>query len=256
MNNSPMFSVITVCRNNYNGLVRTHESILSQNYSKYEWIVIDGASTDGSKEYLEGLPKESCSWISEPDNGLYDAMNKGIDCANGHYLLFLNSGDVLAAQDVLQMVASTITANKYPGFIYGDAYEEIQNQVYVLKRAYTHRMLWYGMFTHHQAMFFFMSSPKIKYSTDMRYASDYGYVAQNLKSVSSVCRITIPVCKFEAGGLSQSGSTVVANREQWAVRHSVMGYSYFTCAAIDIMHVLILMLKRRIPFVYKLIRFG
>ena len=86
-------SVITVNYNNLEGLKRTVESVVSQTWKEFEYIVIDGGSTDGSKEYLESQSTQIDYWISEPDSGIYNAMNKGIEKALGTYLLFLNSGD-------------------------------------------------------------------------------------------------------------------------------------------------------------------
>jgi putative colanic acid biosynthesis glycosyltransferase len=87
------YSIITVCRNNLNGLQRTCESIEAQSFSDFEWIVIDGASTDGTVEFMTNKVQDNISFFSEPDEGLYDAMNKGIDKASGDYLIFMNSGD-------------------------------------------------------------------------------------------------------------------------------------------------------------------
>lgn len=94
-------SIITVNFNNLHGLQKTMNSILSQTSHDYEWIVIDGGSTDGSKELIEKNDKHITYWVSEPDNGIFNAMNKGIEKACGDYLLFLNSGDCLAENDII-----------------------------------------------------------------------------------------------------------------------------------------------------------
>jgi len=86
-------SIITVAYNNKDGLIRTRDSILPLP-DNCEWIIIDAASTDGTKEILNDLPKQNnIRWISEPDKGLFDGMNKGVDLAKGKYLNFMNSGD-------------------------------------------------------------------------------------------------------------------------------------------------------------------
>ena len=97
-------SIITVNLNNKDGLQKTIDSIISQSCRDFEWIVIDGNSTDGSKELLEINKKNITYWISEPDNGIYDGMNKGIMKAKGEYLLFLNSGDILYSKDSIKEV--------------------------------------------------------------------------------------------------------------------------------------------------------
>jgi len=98
-------SIITVNRNNAEGLRKTIESVISQTFNNYEYIVIDGASTDGSVEIIEEFSDEITYWVSEHDNGIYNAMNKGTLIAEGKYLLFLNSGDILAKNDTLLRVA-------------------------------------------------------------------------------------------------------------------------------------------------------
>ena len=86
-------SLVTINYNNREGLKKTINSVVTQTFKDYEWIVIDGGSTDGSRELLEQYADHFAYWVSEPDKGIYNAMNKGIDHAQGEYLLFLNSGD-------------------------------------------------------------------------------------------------------------------------------------------------------------------
>lgn len=105
-------SIITINLNNRDGLQKTMESVSSQSYHDYEYIIIDGASTDGSVDVVSDEKIHNYfirngigyKWISEKDNGIYNAMNKGICMANGEYLLFLNSGDYLVDKDVLSKV--------------------------------------------------------------------------------------------------------------------------------------------------------
>lgn len=88
-------SIITVNLNNKSGLQKTFDSVINQTNKNFEWIVVDGASTDGSVEIIKDYAAYISRWISEPDKGVYHAMNKGILEASGDYLLFLNSGDIL-----------------------------------------------------------------------------------------------------------------------------------------------------------------
>ena len=88
-------SIITINYNNREGLKRTIESVVNQTFTDFEWILIDGGSTDGSKELIEQYSNRFSYWVSEPDNGIYNAMNKGLRAAKGDYLQFLNSGDRL-----------------------------------------------------------------------------------------------------------------------------------------------------------------
>ncbi len=88
-------SIITINFNDAEGLQRTLESVINQSYTDFEYIVIDGGSSDNSKKLLEKHSDKISYWVSEPDKGIYNAMNKGIAKANGEYLLFMNSGDIL-----------------------------------------------------------------------------------------------------------------------------------------------------------------
>lgn len=94
-------SVITINLNNRNGLLKTIGSVISQSSKDFEYIVIDGGSTDGSRELIEHYADRFAYWVSEPDHGIYSAMNKGIRKARGEYVLMLNSGDCLIDEKVL-----------------------------------------------------------------------------------------------------------------------------------------------------------
>lgn len=94
-------SIITINRNNADGLRKTIESVVNQTYTDFEYIVIDGASTDESVEIIKQHDDRITYWVSEPDKGIYNAMNKGILKANGEYCLFLNSGDWLVDEKVI-----------------------------------------------------------------------------------------------------------------------------------------------------------
>lgn len=98
----PKFSIITVNYNNLEGLKKTVESVINQTFQEFEFIVIDGSSKDGSANYIKQNNDLFDYWVSEPDSGVYQAMNKGIKKASGEYLLFLNSGDHFYNDEVLE----------------------------------------------------------------------------------------------------------------------------------------------------------
>lgn len=112
-------SIITINYNNSSGLEDTIQSIISQSYADFEYLVIDGNSTDNSKQVLEKYSDRISYWVSEPDSGIYNAMNKGIKKANGDYLLFINSGDTLYDNEVLTKV---FINNPDQDLVYGDLY--------------------------------------------------------------------------------------------------------------------------------------
>jgi glycosyltransferase involved in cell wall biosynthesis len=98
----PKISIITINYNNLHGLKKTVESVVNQTWQEFEYIIIDGGSTDGSAAYLENQGEKLAYWISEPDKGVYNAMNKGVVKATGEYVLFLNSGDHFYDNTVLE----------------------------------------------------------------------------------------------------------------------------------------------------------
>lgn len=101
-------SIITINLNNKDGLRKTAESVVSQTaFSGIEWIVIDGGSTDGSVDVINQFSDKIAYWISEPDKGIYNAMNKGVVQAQGEYVIFLNSGDVFAGRGVISRFVSS-----------------------------------------------------------------------------------------------------------------------------------------------------
>ena len=102
-------SIITVVFNNKVGLEATIQSVINQTYNDIEYIIIDGGSEDGTKEILEQYSSNINYWVSENDNGIYHAMNKGAAKASGSYLLFLNAADVLADNKVIEKVVDEIT---------------------------------------------------------------------------------------------------------------------------------------------------
>ncbi len=101
-----LLSIITVSLNDSDGLKKTVESVIYQTFDNYEFIIIDGGSSDGSVEIIKKYAGKIAYWVSEPDSGIYNAMNKGIKQAKGKYCLFLNSGDFLVANNVLEQVFS------------------------------------------------------------------------------------------------------------------------------------------------------
>ena len=115
----PKISIITINYNNLEGLKRTMESVVNQTWREFEYIVIDGGSTDRSAAYIASQSENIDYWVSEPDNGIYNAMNKGIAKATGEYLLFLNSGDSFYDANVLQNVSNFF--NNDLSIIYGNS---------------------------------------------------------------------------------------------------------------------------------------
>lgn len=115
-------SIITINRNNAEGLEKTLCSVAAQSFREFEYIVIDGASTDGSVEVIKKYEAQFAhlKWVSEPDRGIYNAMNKGLRMATGDYIQILNSGDCLASNDILERMLAALEEAGNPSILYGN----------------------------------------------------------------------------------------------------------------------------------------
>jgi len=113
-------SIITINKDNALGLERTCQSVMCQDFDDYEWLVIDGASSDNSIDIIKKYAKKITYWISEPDTGVFNAMNKGIRRAKGNYCLFLNSGDWLYSLDSLSKAFDIIKNSEEADVYYSD----------------------------------------------------------------------------------------------------------------------------------------
>lgn len=124
-------SIITINCNNAAGLEKTVQSVASQTFKEFEYVVVDGASTDNSVDVIKRLAplfSDRLKWISEPDKGIYNAMNKGLRMASGDYIQILNSGDILAASDVTErMIAALEHQENEVGILYGNMIRDYGN---------------------------------------------------------------------------------------------------------------------------------
>lgn len=196
-----LFSIITVTRNNLDGLKETCESIKSQDFKDFEWIVMDGASHDETAKWLSEV--KDVKWISEHDFGIYDAMNKGMKMACGKYLIFMNAGDKFAKTNVLSAVSAQ-AKDKNPDFIYGDSIEGTGDNSFY-KKAKPLDKISQGMPTHHQAMIYNAASlGELTYNTNIDLAADYDLTARFLTLAKrNALYVPIPICIFKQGGTSQ-----------------------------------------------------
>ena len=115
-------SIITINRNNAEGLEKTLRSVAAQSFREFEYIVIDGASTDGSVEVIKKYEAQFAhlKWVSEPDRGIYNALNKGVHKTTGDYIQILNSGDCLASNDILERMLAALEEAGNPSILYGN----------------------------------------------------------------------------------------------------------------------------------------
>jgi len=202
----PLFSIITVCLNDLTGLRKTAASVKKQNFQDYEWIVIDGESSDGTVEFLH-KEKQADHLISEKDSGIYDAMNKGIRCASGVYLLFLNAGDHLADAFVLKNVAEFVK-NSDAGLLIGSIKVEYSDHVAdritrygpkdLRKKNIFHKTLPHpGTFIHND-----LFKKYGNYDDSFRIAGDYDFFVRVLLAGASYDFVPDCVSVFQMDGVS------------------------------------------------------
>lgn len=146
----PKITIITVVRNAAGELKKTICSVLEQNYPHVEFIIVDGGSTDGTVEVIKAIDRQIAYWISEPDRGIYDAMNKGLARATGDWVNFMNAGDTFTGMDTISKVMAS-DLDGY-GVVYGDSIAA-HPHTQVLKRAGEPAKMITGMVFCHQAAF-------------------------------------------------------------------------------------------------------
>lgn len=200
---SPKITIITISYNNREGLEKTIKSVASQSYSDFEYIIIDGGSQDGSKEIIESFADKIAHWVSEPDSGIYNAMNKGIKAANGEYLLFLNSGDEFFANDVLEKASSQLGNED---IIYGNLEFIDENQSY--HREYPETISFHYLYTDalpHPASFIKKTTfDKVgMYDENLKIVSDWKWFMEAFSRFHLTWKhIPITVSKFYLDGVS------------------------------------------------------
>ena len=199
-------SIITINYNNRDGLVRTIESVRNQTFDDYEWIVIDGGSTDGSRDLIEENKELFAYWCSEPDKGIYDAINKGIAHASGQYISCMNSGDEYFSCDTLHMVfASPLSAD----IVYGDWYKVYPDRQVLCSMPYP---LDFSIFYYHnichQAMFVRTSALQEKgFDPTYSVCADYARWMEMLFAGATFQRVDAIICSYDMTGISsQPGS--------------------------------------------------
>lgn len=171
-------SVVTIVYNDKEHICQTMDSVLSQtSRNNIEYIIIDGASTDGTSQQIQEIINEIDLYVCEPDSGIYDAMNKGLRNSSGDYVVFMNSGDLFSDSNVIKDVINTIgSLDKMPDLLYGN-YREIKGGKYSSPiPARTYDKIWYGPVASHQSCFYnrkFLLSNKLEYDITYKVAADY-----------------------------------------------------------------------------------
>ena len=236
-----VFSIITCTYNAESVLQRTLDSVLEQTYSHVEHIIVDGASTDATLNMVEAYRQKSdaedwCHEVrvkSEPDRGLYDAMNKGIQRATGQYVLFLNAGDTFPSADTLELVAESVgEGEEPPAVLYGDT-DVVDNDGHFLRhrrlsppRRLTWRSFMKGMLVCHQAFYARTDLAKATpYDLHYRFSADVDWCIRIMRLAR---RRRLPMRNVGAVVVNflDGGMTTTNHRASLKERFHVMAHHY------------------------------
>lgn len=191
----PRISVVTVVFNGYATIEDTIKSVLAQQYNNFEYIIMDGGSTDGTVETIKHYESRISAWVSEPDCGIYDAMNKALDRAKGEYIIFLGCDDVLFGADVLSTAARKMTDRTlvYYGNVImkknGNVYDGCFDQFKITRKNICHQAIFYPRCLYRSN----------RYSLDYPLLSDYEY---NLRLFKRFTYLDLIISIFDDSGLS------------------------------------------------------
>jgi len=210
-------SVITVVKNDARGFEKTAQSVLSQNYPKLEWIVIDGGSTDSTVDVIRKYERRISYWCGEADRGIYEGMNKGLARATGKWVNFMNAGDTFVSPDSI----SKVFAHDFAGYgvVYGDGLA-IYPQGRVYKHASPAHKLWKGMAFCHPASFI-RTNLIIEKGFDLQYSigGDFNMMFGLAAGGCRFLHIPFPVAAFDTSGVSNRKMAKSA-RENFAIVRS------------------------------------
>ncbi len=223
------FSIITINYNNLCGLKKTVDSVLTQTYRGFEWIIIDGGSTDGSREYIVNLNEKLnvkgwnpiSYWCSEPDKGIYNAMNKGIVRANGEYVNFMNSGDCYYDCEVLEKVEKLIYNEDV---ILGDTIlieDSVETKVNDASSGKYDYFFFKENSIPHQASFFKKSifEKYGLYDESLKIVADWKHAVCSIYlGNASTKYIPLKICLFEGNGCSSNRNYF---QERWRVFNEI-----------------------------------
>ena len=223
----PMLSIITVVFNSERYIEKTLKSIFSQTFQDIELVIVDGGSKDGTLDIINLYRDKIHCFISEPDKGIYDAMNKGIIASRGKYLLFLNSGDQLDHPGVLEAIFNNLNGEDV---IYGetnlidldDKVVGTRSQLTTRKlpKNLTWRELQKGMVVCHQS-YIVKKSIAPFYNVEYRCSADIDWMIESLKKSKSIKKTEFPISKYLIGGFSGQNM-----RKCWIERFQIMVCHY------------------------------
>jgi glycosyltransferase involved in cell wall biosynthesis len=214
LENKPLVTIVTVCYNSEKTIKDTIESVLNQTYTNIEYILVDGASKDSTvdiiKSYEEKFKEKGIiyKWISEPDKGIYDAMNKGIDMATGELIGIINSDDWYEV-DAVENVLKVFFENSEVGIIHGNINRFTFDREFIAKRKpfkkdLNYKKMWKGMILNHPTCFVKQEIYERlgKFDTSFKITADYDFLLRCLKNNVNFKYIDTILANMREGGIS------------------------------------------------------
>jgi glycosyltransferase involved in cell wall biosynthesis len=201
----PKLSVITIVYNNVRDIERTVLSVLNQSYASIEYLVIDGASNDGTLDVLKKYEGQISRLVSERDHGIYDAMNKGLALATGDYVLFMNSGDEIYALDTVEKIFVTEPdADIYYGEteMFDENWDSLGQRRHQAPEHFTWKDFKFGMCISHQAIYIRRSFTE-PYDLNYQLSSDIDWIIKAAKKAKKIVNVRMYVAKYLVGGMSK-----------------------------------------------------
>lgn len=221
----PRFSIITVTYNAEKVIGKTIQCVLAQSYRNYEYIIVDGASKDQTLSIIDQYRDHITKVISEPDKGLYDAMNKGITAATGDYLCFLNAGDSFHEADTLKLMVDSIHGNELPDIIYGETaiVDKDDNFLHMRRLKAPEKLTWksfrQGMLVCHQA-FFAKRSLAEPFDLSYRFSADFDWCIRVMKKARSMHNAHLTVIDYlDEGVTTQNHKASLKERFRIMAKH-------------------------------------
>lgn len=220
-------SVITIVYNDVKHIEATLLNVIGQTaHNQIEYIVVDGASTDGTSEIIRKHISDIDIYICEPDTGIYNAMNKGLKAAGGDYVIFINCGDRFSNKEVISKVINVI-CDKRPDVVYGN-YRECQEDISLSKviPCRNDDKIWYGPVASHQSTLYrlnYLRTHKLYYDETYKIAADYKLTSEAIKNAKSVLKTDICISDFDTCGVSSTNQDI-GLREANRVRREVFGW--------------------------------
>ncbi len=215
MKNNPLISVVTVSYNAVLTIEQTILSVINQTYPHIEYIIIDGGSTDGTVDIIKKYANRIAYWVSEPDKGIYDAMNQAVKLAKGEYFLFLNTGDSLYDNKVLEQITDVIYKRGDVDIIYGNMYHKALDTV-ICASPEINDFTCYRNVPCHQTCFYRRTLFESRgYRTEYTVRADYEHFLWcYYDRKAAISYVPVVVASYEGGGYSETKENQKRSRQQ------------------------------------------